>query len=364
MWINHLINSSEYNNKILPIYYNAWVNDDYSDAFTPLLSKIDSTLFTDEDSNELLDKFKSASITVLKTGITNLVSNLTKGFVDFQQIIDEWNKKDLYKETIEEFNNISSARKTFLSTLEEIVKSKNKKVFIFIDELDRCRPTFAIETLERIKHYFDVENIYFIFLLDRQQLSHSVKVLYGSDCDTSGYLLRFFDIEYTLPETDLRVYIDAKFNEQEDNVAYFLSIAKFFNLSLRDYEKLKLWIDTYNNIFKSSSRRLSVEYRYLVSYFLLIKLKYPDLYDDFFNKTIYIPFENMPYSSKINGYMKENANGHKLISVFYNLRESYRRDNNILEAADKGLENTYRKQNTFNTIRNMLSFAVKFERLI
>lgn len=73
---------------------------------------------------------------------------------------------------------------------------------VLIDELDRCRPTYAIEILETAKHLFSVDRIVFVLCLDRAQLAHSVKAIYGSEFSADGYLRRFFDIDYRLPFPD------------------------------------------------------------------------------------------------------------------------------------------------------------------
>ena len=41
-----------------------------------------------------------------------------------------------------------------------------ENLFVFIDELDRCRPTYAIELLERIKHLLDIDGLVFILAMD------------------------------------------------------------------------------------------------------------------------------------------------------------------------------------------------------
>ena len=76
-------------------------------------------------------------------------------------------------------------------------------IFI-IDELDRCRPTFAIELLERVKHIFDVPNMVFVFGINRDELCSSLKS--NGAIDTDVYLRRFFDMEFTLPEVDSEVF--------------------------------------------------------------------------------------------------------------------------------------------------------------
>lgn len=84
---------------------------------------------------------------------------------------------------------------------------KKAPLFILIDEMDRCRPTYAIALLERVKHLFDIDNIIFIFATDTKQLSHSIKAVYGEGFDSSKYLHRFFDQTYTFPNPSVEDFI-------------------------------------------------------------------------------------------------------------------------------------------------------------
>lgn len=62
----------------------------------------------------------------------------------------------------------------FRKALENVSRSITEKksnhqspplVFI-VDELDRCRPPFALDVIERIKHLFSVPNVCFVLVLD------------------------------------------------------------------------------------------------------------------------------------------------------------------------------------------------------
>lgn len=75
---------------------------------------------------------------------------------------------------------------------------------IVIDELDRCRPDFAIKALERIKHFFGVPGIVFVIATDGNNLPNAVRTLYGSSTDGERYLRKYFDYEFTLPKPDHR----------------------------------------------------------------------------------------------------------------------------------------------------------------
>ena len=90
----------------------------------------------------------------------------------------------------------------FSSLLEKAVgaiqpEDSSKPLLFFIDELDRCRPTFAIEMLERIKHLFDVKNMVFVLSIDKKQLEAITAAVYGERIDASEYLRRFIDLVFT-----------------------------------------------------------------------------------------------------------------------------------------------------------------------
>jgi hypothetical protein len=74
----------------------------------------------------------------------------------------------------------------------------------FVDELDRCRPTYAIELLETLKHLFSVEGVVFVLGINRDALVQSLSAVYGSDFPGHDYLKRFIDLQYTLPNPPLK----------------------------------------------------------------------------------------------------------------------------------------------------------------
>lgn len=82
-----------------------------------------------------------------------------------------------------------------------------KPLIIAIDELDRCRPSYAVELLEIAKHFFSVDNIVFVLAIDKSQLSHAIKAIYGSNFDAIGYLRRFIDLDFRLPVPDREAFM-------------------------------------------------------------------------------------------------------------------------------------------------------------
>lgn len=81
-------------------------------------------------------------------------------------------------------------------------KEKGEKpvpLVVVVDELDRCRPDYALALLETIKHFFSVPNVHFVLGVNLDALSHSVRARYGSGIDAERYLRRFVPLTMALP---------------------------------------------------------------------------------------------------------------------------------------------------------------------
>lgn len=100
----------------------------------------------------------------------------------------------------------------FKQTLTDLSAESEKPIVIFLDELDRCRPDFAVRTIERVKHFFDAPGVIFVLLLNRRQLAAAVEGLYGPKVDADAYLSKFIPISLTLPK---KVSVDR--SGQDDN---------------------------------------------------------------------------------------------------------------------------------------------------
>ncbi len=94
-----------------------------------------------------------------------------------------------------------------------ITEEDPKPLVFIIDELDRCRPNYSIEILEKAKHFFNVENIVFILGADKAQLGSSVKAIYGEGLNVNGYLRRFIDFDYLLPPPEKGKYVKVLFEK-------------------------------------------------------------------------------------------------------------------------------------------------------
>jgi hypothetical protein len=100
---------------------------------------------------------------------------------------------------------IQAMKESLSQVVQALVEAGMKlPITIIVDELDRCRPTYAIKVLEEIKHLFDVPGIAFLLGLHGRQLEHSVTGAYGQGFDGAAYLRRFFSRRYSLKAVSLQ----------------------------------------------------------------------------------------------------------------------------------------------------------------
>lgn len=215
-----------------PIYFSAWETDFAADPLLAFLGEINLNITSfiggDKKKNKAWEQAKKAGAHILKRGVPIAVKLATAGLVDADKIVEDEASKfaeALSKDVIDSYSKNKLAIVDFKENIKKVLGIEGgdtEKLYIFIDELDRCRPTYAIELLERIKHLLDIEGLVFVLALDKNQLAHSVKAVYGSEFDAVGYLKRFIDVEFSLPVADVDPYIEF-LAEQFDFGKYFES---------------------------------------------------------------------------------------------------------------------------------------------
>lgn len=273
LWEKYL----EQNNKDFNIIkFNAWENDDSGSPLLSFITELDNTFPDTELKKKVLEKGKQ----IIRKISWVALDKVTQGIIS-EDTCKEDNGNDLiFKE-----KQRKKLKEDFKEKLSEL--SKDKKIIFFIDELDRCRPMYAIELLETIKHLFNIENCIFIIAWDKSQLSHSIKTVYGSGMDSEGYLKRFIDLDYQLPEPDKVLYLKFLLEKEKLNEKYYsefysllFGMLKVYDLSLRDIDKLIFYLKI--QFFNYKTKNLKETYMYVTSFLKgilsIIKLKNSILY--------------------------------------------------------------------------------------
>jgi len=230
-------------------YIDAFRMDYETEPFLMLLSAFRDFINTNQDlKNEILNKYKKIFTlrNITKLGFNILIDkvggNALKDFID--------NTLDNCFDTISEEKSLYDELSSSLETI--INKSDNLPLHVIIDELDRCRPDFALETLERIKHIFHIKNVKFILVYNEEVLKSMIKTKYGIEVDTERYLHKFVQKTYILDNTKrLKTWYTQEVENKiepylSDNILYFfrkhstsmLTIKEKYGLTLRDMKQL------------------------------------------------------------------------------------------------------------------------------
>lgn len=131
-------------------------------------------------------------------------------------------------------------RKEALQRLKKALRSlfagKMHPVFVIVDELDRCRPDFAIQYLETIKHVFDIHGLVFVLAVDVQQLENSARALFGDHLNFPEYYRKFAHRNIHLPLPDaagirnlVTKYIDRYLDNQTSEAHQRKTLLNFEN---------------------------------------------------------------------------------------------------------------------------------------
>ena len=206
------------------VYYDAWINDNQED---PILSLVYATIISKQ--SEFVPE-KNRSLSNAAAAIATAISGR-----DVSTLLQQIKGSDKF-ENLRSSDEIHNLVKEFINQL--IYEHGNRLVF-FIDELDRCKPDYAIRFLERIKHYFDDDRITFVFAVSLSQLQWTVKSYYGSEFNSTRYLDKFFDFRISLRSIDHESF----FSHQLDigcNVIFStvcVEASKYFSFSLREVER-------------------------------------------------------------------------------------------------------------------------------
>lgn len=233
-------------NNFVPIYYNAWNNDSHVDPINSIIFNIikehDILIDYQKESSDVLDKIASVADIFSNGSIKELVSTF-KG-----------------KDLIPEITTMEDLKGTLNTLLDKLLEEHGDKLIIFVDELDRCNPIYAIKLLERIKHFFDHENIIFVFSVNVNELTNTICNFYGQNFDSHRYLNKFFDISIDLPPIDITRFM--RFLGLEDNGYWFTDIAieivNNYKFTMRDciryYQSLKIVEEFCNTSFQPHFR--------------------------------------------------------------------------------------------------------------
>lgn len=305
------------------VYIDAW-KQDYSDD--PMLAVISSIIseFSQmlPEGNQIVEKLGTKALRFVKAVGPVVLKQVIKKYtgVDFKEAnessedeavgdasessaifngsIGEAVAHELINDHNEKLASIAYLKQEIKNLVDAVIthnralKSEFQgPAFVFIDELDRCRPSYAVEMLEVIKHFFELDNVVFVVATDTEQLQHAVKAVYGQLFDAQLYLGRFFRRRFSLLELSRKQFIDSTLNDIFDILPQWqkcspsitdtnhisimiTNVADNFELSLRDTLQL---VDRFLAIMNNLSEGKTLN-PYLLLYLMVLKERH---YEDY-----------------------------------------------------------------------------------
>ena len=248
------------------IYFDAFANDHGQDPFAPLSSVLLDAIRPTEESmtRDFKRKFASFGHKILQIGGRVGLRTVSASLIDegdIREIASALRNEETDKalgaieKKLSQYQLSEHELNEFRSLLTELSQLDGTELplVIILDELDRCRPTFALSLLEKVKHFFSVEGIVFVFVMNSDQMCACIHHIYGVSINARQYLHKFIDVECTLPakrkmdrrESLYKIYtrfllsgyaLD-KWEDYEDLKEFLVELAEAFDLSLRDMEK-------------------------------------------------------------------------------------------------------------------------------
>jgi len=266
-----------FRNKFIPYYFNAWENDCSDNPLQALLF----SLLNDVEQGE------NFRLKCLKNGykafsLAGLIKNLSHDFIDDSRISQLTSVQKL----AEEFITAKERCKAISDELEKLVDGSDKSLLVIIDELDRCRPSFAIRLLEAIKHCCLSDNVVFLLATNNEQLQHTVQHFYGNGFDGAGYLNKFYDLQFDLGGVDIDSYLSYRLGG--DKNVFACEVASELHMTMRElnrYSTMILMVQNYIQYSQFSGNSVQEDFcKYvIVPLSLGLKIKKPSNFQRIYN---------------------------------------------------------------------------------
>ena len=313
-----------------PVYIDAFRSDHSGEPLLALLAEIIKAC-TPEDTGEqpseqrknITRKVAKAAGFVMKTVVQAAVGHVLKQNTDdlaeeLQQIMNDDQEARSVAETVTDTAN-TIANHTIDVVVEALLKEQieaeknletlkaclkelaaDKPIILFIDELDRCRPDYAVDMLEVIKHVFDIENVKVVLVTNTKQLRAAINHRYGMEVDAQKYLDKFLKYSFALPDKVLdqneaqgtivavqyfepllknsRIIDELKgLIENEVIKGFICDMIKRTNISLRETERLVRFLEIYHSLSDGLSNKVRWEHILLVITGIFIFCFHPEL---------------------------------------------------------------------------------------
>lgn len=264
---------------VATVWFDAWRSDYSDDPFSSLVASFDEDVLQEyfkeeEERKNFLKKAKPIATGMTKFGLQFLIKQAAGGKAAdeiTEKIFENEGCAEFFSDFLKEgtlslgdaltsqlfsYKEVQVGYVGFTKQLKEVslalsgktnkagTESMQLKIVIFIDELDRCKPDYAIQVLETIKHFFDADNIIFILAICEDALKGAVSSVYHPNIGYESYINKFIDISFSLPVIPPKVYLqqlinNGYFNDLPDVMKTYLPVFfEGYKVPLRDQNRI------------------------------------------------------------------------------------------------------------------------------
>lgn len=218
----------------LPVYFNAWMNDMLDNPLGSVVASMAADCEVDCDVSNSGMLQKAAAVLDSIGGLLGRAPNVSTAVNEFSgnRLIDEYRNRRKLEEEISEF-------------IDSALAERAEKLVLFIDELDRCRPEYAIRLLGDIKNLFENERVIIVYSMDLEQLANALEGFYGGSFATRKYLERFYDKRFEMSPVREQNYFNETAVPQYNSGRFDAIVAELLQATsgtMRDINRLKMTI--------------------------------------------------------------------------------------------------------------------------
>ncbi|GAB3026546.1 ribosomal protein L7/L12 [Spirosoma pulveris] len=265
------------------VVFNPWKYDGKEELLFALIQTILFSFQKQESKEDIKDLSIGIAKGLSKMVLSKLLATATNDTIDLNKLVEVYT--DIKEENIKFINQ-------FESIFTELVDkySADKRLIIFIDDLDRCLPDSIIRVLESIKLFLSVPKTIFIIGIDSLVIQEAIAERYGKSYKLSGkdYLEKIVQLSFALPvpsEKNIEEYTNRiSGGIHEINIVKLISAG-----SKNNPRKIKRFINSYNFIKAIFDEEKNVGLRNvnlnneILAFILILQIQFTDLYDYYSN---------------------------------------------------------------------------------
>lgn len=212
------------NDKYEKIWIDMWKEEsDYSNLSVKILNRILEKIELDDSTRKGLLK----AFIILGKGIN---VNIPLISYDMEKAFEQLEKE------IDPNNNIDNFIKTFQEKVKRYIKKQNKKIIVFIDDLDRCNSENMLNIIYNIKLLLSAQDVIFVFGIDKNAVSLALMNKYNNEMNKAeSFWDKIFPISFNMPNRaiNLSLFLKANFDRLDDSkisvIEEFLIEINFMN---------------------------------------------------------------------------------------------------------------------------------------